>query len=92
MNILNSLNKLQELASKNPALKQKLIETENKKEPLEEFCKIATDNNCPINIGELLALNETMWNNMLKSSNGGATFPMEEWSDAYEQFISSLKF
>ncbi|MDO5387889.1 MAG: hypothetical protein Q4F63_01510 [Clostridia bacterium] len=80
------------MALKDPVLKEKLINTESAKEPMEEFCRIAGEYGCPINMGDLLSLNETLWSNLLKSTNGGATFPIDEWADAYEQFIYSLKF
>lgn len=92
MTINDALDKLLKLALNNAELKEKLLATENAKEPMEKFCKISAEYGCEIKIGDLLALNETLWNNLLKSTNGGATFPIDEWSDAYEQFISSLRF
>lgn len=92
MTINDALDKLLKLALNNAELKEKLLATENAKEPMEEFCKISAEYGCEIKTGDLLALNETLWNNLLKSTNGGATFPIDEWSDAYEQFISSLRF
>lgn len=92
MTINDALDKLLKLALEDNELKSKLIATENAKEPMEEFCAIAGEYGCPISMGDLLALNETLWNNLLKSTNGGATFPIDEWSDAYEQFMSSLRF
>ncbi len=92
MTINDALDKLLKLALNNAELKEKLLATENAKEPMEEFCKISAEYGYEIKIGDLLALNETLWNNLLKSTNGGATFPIDEWSDAYEQFISSLRF
>ncbi len=92
MTINDSLDKLLDMALKDADLKAKLLATEKEKEPMEEFCRIATEYGCPIDMGELLALNETLWSNLLKSTNGGATFPIEEWADAYEQFLSSIRF
>lgn len=85
------LDKLLELCYKDKELRQRLIETENAHDPMDEFCKIATEAGCPIDIGEFFAFNEIMLSNLLKSVNGGATYPIEEWGDSYEQFISSLK-
>ena len=76
MTINDALDKLLKLALNNAELKEKLLATENAKEPMEEFCKISAEYGCEIKIG----------------TNGGATFPIDEWSDAYEQFISSLRF
>lgn len=92
MTINDSLDKLLDMALKDENLKSKLLATENSKEPMEEFCRISTEYGCPIEMGDLLALNETLWSNLLKSTNGGATFPIDDWADAYEQFICSLKF
>lgn len=92
MTINEALDRLLKMALEDSELKAKLLATENAKEPMEDFCNIATEYGCKIAIGDLLALNETLWNNLLKSTNGGATFPIDEWSDAYEQFISSIKF
>lgn len=91
MTINDALDKLLKMALADSELKNKLIATENAKEPMEDFCKIAGEYGCEISMGDLLALNETLWNNLLKSTNGGATFPIDEWADAYEQFISSIK-
>ncbi len=84
------LGKLRSLAFKDKKLRAELIATQNAAEPMEEFCRIATENGCPIDMGELLVLNERLWGEMLKSSNGGATFPIEDWADAYEMFIMGL--
>ena len=91
MDINISLEQLMRKAKADSDLKARLIATENHKEPVEEFCNIATEVGCPIAMGELLALNETFCNNLLKSTNGGATYPIDDWADTYEQFISSLK-
>lgn len=92
MTINEELDRLLKMALADSDLKTKLLATENAKEPMEDFCNIASEYGCNISMGDLLALNETLWNNLLKSTNGGATFPIDEWSDAYEQFISSIKF
>ncbi len=88
--INEALGKLRELAYQNDELRKSLIATQQAAEPMEEFCRIATQNGCPIDMGELLVLNERLWGEMLKSSNGGATFPIEDWADAYEMFIMGL--
>ncbi len=91
MNDINDmLDKLHKLAADNKELCNALKATQNADDPMAAFCRIAAENGCPVDLGELLALNETLWSNMLKSTNGGATYPIEEWADAYEMFISSL--
>lgn len=91
MTINDALDRLLKEALSNENLKARLIKTENCDNPVAEFCKIANEIGIPIDEGELLALNETMLSNLLKSTNGGATYPIEDWADTYEQFICSLK-
>jgi hypothetical protein len=85
-----SLEKLLKLALENNALKTELLATQNSDDPLDSFCKIATENGCPITVGEIFTLNQTLCDNLLKSTNGGATYPIEDWADAYEMFMSAL--
>lgn len=91
MNTEEMLNKLLKEALKNDDLRKKLVATENSKEPMEEFCAIATEAGFPIDIGEFFVMNQTFCDNLLKSTNGGATYPIDDWADAYEQFISAIK-
>ena len=91
MNEINDmLDRLGKLAANDSKLRNDLKNTQNSSDPIADFCRIASENGCPIDAGELIALNETLWSNMLKSTNGGATYPIEDWADAYEMFISSL--
>ena len=55
MDINISLEQLMRKAKADSDLKARLIATENHKEPVEEFCNIATEVGCPIAMGELLA-------------------------------------
>lgn len=91
MNVNDALNKLAEMAARDERLRERLIATENASDPMDEFCKIASESGCEISIGELFVVNETMLGNILKSTNGGADYPIENWGDGYEQFISALK-
>lgn len=85
-----SLDKLLKLALENHDLKVQLLATRNAADPLDEFCRIACENDCPITVGEIFTLNQTLCDNLLKSTNGGATYPIEDWADAYEMFLSAL--
>ncbi len=90
MDINDSLNKLLKLALDNPRLKKELLATRTASDPMDKFCQIATENGCPISVGEMFTLNQTLCDNLLKSTNGGATYPIDDWADAYEMFMSSL--
>lgn len=85
-----SLTQLLKLALENPELKKSLLATQNADDPLDSFCTLATQNGCPITVGEIFTINQTLCDNLLKSTNGGATYPIEDWADAYEMFISAL--
>ena len=85
-----SLDKLLKMALEDPELKKRLLATRNAADPLDEFCSIACEEGCPITLGEIFTINQTLWDNLLKSTNGGATYPIEEWADAYEMFMSAL--
>lgn len=85
-----SLEKLLRLALENKALKAELLATQKAEDPLDAFCLIACREDCPITVGEIFTLNQTLCDNLLKSTNGGATYPIEDWADAYEMFMSAL--
>jgi hypothetical protein len=85
------LDGLHHAALHNKELCEKLIATEKSKDPISDFCDIAKEYGFPIAPGELFTVNQTLCDNLLKSTNGGATYPIDDWADAYEQFISSLK-
>lgn len=91
MNINDTLDALLKAALNDEKLKKTLLDTQNSADPMADFCDAAEKAGFHINIGEFFALNEIMCNNLLKSTNGGATYPIDDWGDAYEQFISSLK-
>ena len=85
-----SLDKLLKLALENSDLKAKLLATRQAEDPLDEFCRISCENGCPITVGEIFTITQTLCDNLLKSTNGGATYPIEDWADAYEMFLSAL--
>ena len=87
-----TLSKLLEAARKDPVLKEKLLQTRRDKDPMDSFCKLATELGYPITIGELVAMGENFCDDWLISINGGATYPIEYWGDMYELFFSSLNF
>lgn len=84
------LDSLLKAALNNDDIKQRLLNTKNQSDPMEAFCQEATRLGYPVSIGELFNLNEILWENLLKSTNGGATYPIEDWADAYEMFFSAL--
>ena len=71
-------------------IKKQFLETRNAEDPMEAFCEVAKSIGCDITVGELLAIGEEYTSNLLKSCNGGAVYPMDDWDDWYEDFFISL--
>lgn len=88
--INESLSALHIAARNDEKLRAKLLDTRNSIEPMESFCNIATEHGFPITVGEMIEMDNALWANLLKSVNGGATYPFTEWGDTYENFLSSL--
>ncbi len=85
------LFELLEKAKKDQTLKNMLLNTKKEKDPALAFCELATQQGFPITVGELFAEGEEYCSNLLKSCNGGATYPREGWDDSYEMFFASLE-
>lgn len=85
------LDRLLSFAKDNPQVKDRLLKTRESKEPMKEFCNIATELGFEISVGDLMEMGNEFIGNLLKSTNGGATYPFEEWEDVYENFMSSLE-
>lgn len=84
------LAKIMEEARHNQLIKEKFLETRNADDPMEAFCNVATSMGYEMTVGELFAIGEEYSSNLLKSCNGGAVYPIDEWSDWYEDFFASL--
>lgn len=84
------LMKIFEEARHNESTKEKLLETRNAEDPMEEFCNVLISMGYDITVGELFSIGEEYSSNLLKSCNGGAVYPMDEWSDWYDDFFASL--
>lgn len=80
-----------EQARKDSSVRAKFLETKKAKDPMEEFCKVAASIGYDITVGELFAIGEEYTSNLLKSCNGGAVYPLDEWGDWYEDFLSALE-
>ena len=84
------LSKILEEARHSESIKEKFLATRTEKDPMEAFCKVATSMGYDMTVGELLEMGEEYSDNLLKSCNGGAVYPMDEWSDWYDDFFASL--
>lgn len=75
---------------KNPEMKKKFIESRKAADPVTAFCGLAQECGFELTPGELFAIGEEYTSNLLKSVNGGATYPFESWDDWYEDFFAAL--
>lgn len=85
-----NLWKLLEMAKTDPALLAELEGTRTAADPAFALCALATEKGFPITVGELFGEGEEYTSNLLKSCNGGASYPLEGWEDAYDLFFASL--
>ena len=85
------LSRLLDAARSDAALKKALLASEAADDPMEAFCRTASEAGFTVPVGELFAMGQEYTDNLLKSVNGGAEYPMEGWEDTYEMFLAALK-
>ena len=93
MNTVELLDKLQNEARKDEALKQKLLHTKNEKDSLEAFCKICQEYGYEIYEMDVICAGEEFHAAMKRSTNGGGeNHPkMQGEDDFYELFFACLE-
>lgn len=84
------LIRILEEARKDEKFKIELIKTREQRDVMDSFCKVVTSRGYDITVGELFPIGEEYTSNLLKSVNGGAAYPIEDWSDWYEDFFIML--
>ena len=88
--ILRELDMLYDHTRKDPSLREKLLATSSDEDPMESFCKIASEAGHNISVGDLFAVGEEYSDNQCKSQNGGNHYPYKGFNDTYETFLASL--
>ena len=93
MNTYEMLEQLQNRALKDHGLRAKIIATEPKKDPLDEFCKICRSLGYEIYPMEVIIAGEEAYAAMKRSTNGGGeNAPMLDGEDDfYELLLAALK-
>ncbi|NMS88455.1 hypothetical protein HGQ85_00855 [Clostridioides difficile] len=84
------LIRILEEARKDEKFKIELMKTREQRDVMDSFCKVVESRGYDIKIGELFSIGEEYTSNLLKSVNGGAAYPIEDWSDWYEDFFVML--
>ena len=90
MNTFEKLEQLSALAKMSEQLRQRLLETQASKDPLDSFCRQAREAGVDLSIGELFAVGQEYSDNQCKSTNGGNPTPYDSFNDAYETFLASI--
>ena len=85
-----TMSRLLDEARHNPALRDALLKTREAEDPMDAFCKGATENGYPLTVGEVFEAGEQFIDDVFCSCNGRAEEPIAEWADAYETFFAAL--
>ncbi len=92
MDVEEALERLMELARKDKSLRAQLLGTKNSDKPTAEFCRIATENGCPMYVMDLISRGEDRYAAMRRSTNGGGENSplLVGEDDDYELFLTEL--
>ena len=93
MNTAEMLQKIQNRALKETALREKILATEHTQDPLDEFCKVCQQEGYEIYPMDVIIAGEESYAAMKRSTNGGGeNAPMLEGEDDfYELILAALK-
>ncbi len=89
-NIETELERLLKAAKADDALKNELLATRGRDNPVENFCALCRNRGYHITAGELLATGMENNDAKLRSVNGGGVNGIDGWDDIYEQFFLTL--
>ena len=93
MNTAEILEALKQKALADDALRSELISTKNSRNPLTDFCSIATQEGLPLYPMDLISYGEEMYAAIKRSTNGGGeNSPMlENEDDYYSLFMAAIE-
>lgn len=89
--IEKELTRLIDDAKKTPLLRAELLAAAQSAEPVLNFCKLCRERGYEIYPGELIDYGQDMNDSKLRATNGGGSFEIEGWNDAFEGIICELK-
>ena len=75
---------------KDEKLRKRLKNTRQSSDPIPEFCRICLESGYQVYPGELLAYGEDMNDSKLRATNGGGSFEIDGWSDAFENVLDEI--
>lgn len=93
MEVLELLDEFQKKVLADEKLREKILQTKEKKESVAEFCKICREEGYPLYEMDLICAGEEFYASMRRSTNGGGeNSPMLEGEDDYyELFLAGIK-
>ena len=93
MDITEKLDELLELAEKDEALKTKLLSTRESKNPLSDFCSIASENGIALSVMDIVNQGEEFYAEIKRSTNGGGenSPDLDFQNDEYSIFMMRLE-
>ena len=93
MDINEKLDKLLVLANNDKTLKDELLATQSAKDPLAEFCRIATQKGFEMSVMDIVNHGEEFYAEIKRSTNGGGenSPDLDFQNDEYSIFISRLE-
>lgn len=92
MEVVMALEELKERARKDPALKQRFLDTRTEADPMASFCRLCRELGCPVYEMDLIQAGEEFYAAIKRSTNGGGENSpvLEGEDDFYELFFAEL--
>ena len=93
MEITEILETLLEKAKEDKDLKAKLLATRQAENPVDTFCKIATENGFPMSVMDIINQGEEFYAEIKRSTNGGGenSPDLDFQNDEYSIFMTRLE-
>ncbi len=93
MNIAEILDEIKHKAGKDPALKEQILQTRTKDNPLSAFCNLCRELGYPVYEMDLACAGESFYAEIKRSTNGGGENSplLKGEDDFYEMFFAELE-
>ncbi len=88
--IENELSRLIKDVGTDSELREKFNTVRQNGDPMKAFCDICLGNGYEIYLGELFAYGQDMNDSKLRATNGGGSFEIDGWSDAFENLLEEI--
>jgi len=72
-------------------LRDKFKDLRKNGDPMKLFCDICQNNGYEIYLGELFAYGQDMNDSKLRATNGGGSFEIDGWDDAFQNILDEIE-